>query len=181
VDTCGDGFCDPGEECTYCLDCGVCGYALDPCDPGYKCDVNHVCTLSDTTSISTTSTTPTTSSTTVDTTTTGVTTTIVSFIVNDFYCNTMLDGYNCMIDYTNSMGEDGLVVVQFTDAETSVSATAGVTQVGQGNENTGGLLYCSSEGSGSYYVSWKIYMASDPSLSNVLLWSTSGQIKTVVC
>jgi len=115
----------------------------------------------------------------ITTTSTSTTSTISEFIGTNFVCNSISGGYRCKFDYTNGLGENAIVVFYYSDSGSGEVKSAPAPEVGEGSGTASSLLICSSVGSGTYYVDWEVYRASDSSLSDEITWSTS--YKTIVC
>jgi len=88
--------------------------------------------------------------------------------------------YTVSIDYNNNLGEDAVVVFLFTNNLGKViSAPAPVVKEGSGIIKSN--FYCSTFGSGTYQVSWRVYRRSDNTLANHVVWSKSSEIIELSC
>lgn len=132
-------------------------------------------------STTTSTTIPKTSTTTPHTTTGSTTTTIPSFIVTNFACNSIFNGWGCKFDYTNNLGENAVLVFYFSDSTSGEIKSAAAPWANTGSGKAGSNLYCNMVPTGIYYVSWHTYRVSDSTLSNPVNWSKNNEKQVIAC
>jgi hypothetical protein len=131
----------------------------------------------------TTSTTRPTTSTTRPTTvltTTATTIAPIKFSVSQFNCTSIANGYKCSAAYNNSLNENAIFLFLYKNERGKVMS-APASGVNTGSGITYSLFYCSTYGAGTYKVSYKVYRASDTSLSDVIYWSNPSEEKAITC
>jgi hypothetical protein len=109
-----------------------------------------------------------------------------SFSVSSFSC-TQLSGttgaYKCEIYYNNGLNENVILVYVMTLRSTGAVKKEGLITftLPQAQDKTSTNYYCSTLGTGTYYLSWQAYRQSDSLQINPISWSTASEMQAIVC
>jgi len=101
-----------------------------------------------------------------------------SFASTDFKCLSISSGYDCVLNYTNTMNESAAVTFLFRDANGTVLGNS-VPVAAQGVNQVASIFNCNSPG--DYYASWKAFRISDTDLSTPVAWSKSYESQYMSC
>ena len=104
---------------------------------------------------------------------------VESFNSTGFKCSSLSGGFNCKLNYTNTLNESAIVVFFFVDSSGNIISTS-VPVANQGISQIGGLMFC-SQFNGTVKVSWRAYRQSDTALAYPLVWSRYDERQSISC
>jgi len=109
-----------------------------------------------------------------------------NFKIINFNCDKTNSGYDCGLDFDNTLNQNAIVLFLFSDINGNiVGSSIPITSLGYSRVDA--LFVCGQtqgnvmQTQGNVLVSWKMYGQSDTSLSNPLMWSKSDEIQLINC
>lgn len=102
-----------------------------------------------------------------------------TFNASGFKCSILANGFNCNLNYINTLYDNSIIVFLLTDADGNVNNNV-IPIAKQGIGQVGAYFLC-GQNSGNFRISWKSYKQSDSYLSNPIAWSKSNETQLITC
>ncbi|MFH0711317.1 MAG: hypothetical protein V1944_01950, partial [Candidatus Aenigmatarchaeota archaeon] len=89
--------------------------------------------------------------------------------------------YKCDLSYNNGMNENVILIYLVSLKSTGSVKDPTTFTLPQIQGQISQPYYCSSLGTGTYYVTWQAYLQSDIKKVNPIAWSTASELQTIIC